>query len=281
MTPRSCCEGQQWLCYASAINRRILVFLLLIPGYLFASDPVASTVSQSKPAIALIIDDMGNDWEHGKQAINLPGPVTCAFLPYGAYTRRLAHYAHEHDKEVMLHLPMQSVDDQPLDPGGLTLDMTESVLAETLLRDLAAVPYVAGINNHMGSLLTRHPGHMNWLMTILQQQGRLFFVDSRTTDHSVARQLAAENAVPNLQRDVFLDVERDQAAILSQFLKLVEKAKRNGAALGIGHPYPETLAVLRREISSLQDYELQLVSVGQLIELRQQKGKTWHASLSR
>ena len=64
-----------------------------------------------------------------------------------------------------------------------------------------------GVNNHMGSLLTRHPGHMLWLMRTLQQHGEnpLFFVDSRTTVATVARRLAVENGVPNTDRNVFLD----------------------------------------------------------------------------
>ncbi len=251
----------------------------MFPGSLLASEPIQLTVFQPKPAIALIIDDLGNDAQRGEQVVNLPGPIACAFLPHGAYTPSLARSAHSNNKEVMLHLPMQSMDHHALDPGALTLDMTESVFTETLLRDLAAVPHVIGINNHMGSLLTRHPGHMYWLMTAIQSQAPLFFVDSRTTDRSVARQIAIENGVPNLKRDVFLDVERDRAAILQQFVKLVEKAYQTGTALGIGHPYPETLDVLESELADLHAYGLELVSVQQLIELKQERRSKWHASL--
>lgn len=263
------------------MNRSLLFLIILFPGILLASEQIQLTVFQPKPAIALIIDDLGNDAQRGERVVNLPGPIACAFLPHGAYTRVLARSAHGNNKEVMLHLPMQSMDNRALDPGALTLDMTESVFTETLLQDLAAVPYVSGINNHMGSLLTRHPGHMYWLMTAIQSQAPLFFVDSRTTDHSVARQIAIENGVPNLKRDIFLDVERDRTAILHQFVKLAEKAYKNGTALAIGHPYPETLDVLESELGNLQAYGLDLVSVQQLIELKRERRSKWHASLFR
>ncbi len=273
------CEGRQWLARLSTMDIFFIFWPLFFSGSLLASEPIHSTVFQPKPAIALIIDDLGNDLQRGEQVVNLPGPIACAFLPHGVYTQRLARFAHSNNKEVMLHLPMQSMDHHALDPGALTLDMTESVFTKTLLQDLAAVPHVSGINNHMGSLLTRHPGHMYWLMTVMHRQASLFFVDSRTTDRSVARQIAIENGVPNLKRDVFLDVERDRAAILQQFVKLVEKAYQNGTALGIAHPYPETLDVLESELGNLQAYGLQLVTVQQLIELKQERRNKWHASL--
>lgn len=268
--------------WAAVIVVRGWLLLFLMPAIVFAAEPETSGPEFPKvPAIALIIDDLGNNYDLGDQAVHLPGPVTCAFLPHGAHTRGLARAAHRLDKEVMLHLPMQSVQGRNLDPGALTLDMSEAAVRDTVFRNLEAVPYVSGINNHMGSLLTRHPGHMAWLMAAMEDHGELYFVDSRTTSHSVARRLALEFGVPNSQRDVFLDVKRDTKAIRAQFLVLVDKARRRGTALGIGHPYPETLAVLQDELQALDSYHISMVSVSELIELRQAIRGTWHASLSR
>ncbi len=147
----------------------------------------------------------------GTRAIELPGPVACSFLPYSAHTHRLALLAHSRHKEVMLHLPMQTVETRPLDRGGLRLDMTHHEFVQALQQDLAEVPDAVGINNHMGSLLTRHPGHMLWLMQEINRRGNLFFVDSRTTRATVALQVAMENDVPSLKRDVFLDNDASPA----------------------------------------------------------------------
>jgi polysaccharide deacetylase 2 family uncharacterized protein YibQ len=257
------------------------VFVLL--AGLLAGVNIASAAEANvlRARIALIIDDLGNQHYQDSEAITLPGPVACAFLPYGPFTRLLAEQAHAGDKEVMLHLPMQAVNEEPREAGELTLDMTRLQFMQTLQQALDAVPYAAGVNNHRGSLLTRHPGHMAWLMQGLRRQGRLFFVDSRTTAATVARQLATEYRIPSTDRKVFLDNELTTSAIKAQFRRLLDIARREGTALGIGHPRAETLAVLRQELARLTDYNIQLIPVSRLIEIEHRSKGLWQASLSR
>ncbi|HEY9198758.1 MAG TPA: divergent polysaccharide deacetylase family protein [Gammaproteobacteria bacterium] len=232
------------------------------------------------PEIAIIIDDLGGRLDAGRQVIDLPGPVACSFLPYGAHTRQLAVQAHSRNKEVMLHLPMETVERGSLDAGGLTLDMSERQLVATVQADLARVPHASGINNHMGSLLTRHPGHMLWLVRALRQDPRLFFVDSRTTKYTVARQIAYENSVPSVSRDVFLDDDPTAQAVQREFQRLLGLARRNGSALGIGHPHPATLALLRQELARLPKHGVKLVPVARLVQRQQERDSLWRASLS-
>ena len=243
-----------------------------------AEYPAAGNNSRLRPGIALIIDDLGNQREQGRRAIALPGPVACAFLPHGHFTRQLAQQAHARGKEVMLHLPMQSVEDGNREPGELQLDMTRQQFTRTLQEDLAAVPFVSGINNHRGSLITRHPGHMAWLMQTISRHGNLFFIDSRTTAATVARRLADEYGIPSSERKVFLDNERQPGAVREQFRRLLAMARREGAALGIGHPHPETLDVLVEELGRLGDYNIQLIPVSRLIEIESGSHAPWQAS---
>jgi polysaccharide deacetylase 2 family uncharacterized protein YibQ len=227
-----------------------------------APDPGAVA---TRPVIAIIIDDVGENFQHGRRAIDLPGPLAYSFLPYMDYVQPLAVMAHQHHKEVMLHLPMQAVDGRDIGPGGLTLDMTENELIRTVAADLQAVPYVEGINNHMGSLLTQNPGTMSWLMHAITNHGNLFFVDSRTTEMTVAQQVANENSVPNLRRDVFLDDDLTSRAIAHQFRRLLAVARRQGWALAIGHPHPATLAYLEKRLPRLTRDGVDLVPVSYLI----------------
>jgi len=230
--------------------------------------------------IAIIIDDLGNK-SSDIAAIELPGAVACAFLPHTPHTQRLAKLAHANNKEVMLHAPMQSMhDDKKLGPGSLTLDMTEPEFLKTLQEDLASIPHVQGVNNHMGSLLTRHPGHMLWLMQEINRHGDLFFVDSRTTKHSVARMVANENHVPSMTRDVFLDAKDNAAFVEKQFDRLLKIARTHGSALAIGHPYPDTMKVLKKRLQQLESEKVDLVPVSTLLKYRQGKAK-WQVSLSR
>lgn len=268
----------------TVIRRLVLVlWLSCFPVASIVAAPGSEYHRDALPAIALIMDDLGNRPGLGKRVVDLPGPVACAFLPYGKYTDGLARQAHAQHKEVMLHLPMQAVEEAPvmLGRGVLTLDMTERQFKTTLAHDMAAVPYISGLNNHMGSLLTRHPGNMAWLMQAIASRGDLFFVDSRTTSATVAEQLALEYGIPNTARNVFLDNEPDPAAVRAQFRKLIALAKRDGTALGIGHPYPGTVAVLAEELGRLQHYGVRLLPVSRLIELRKEENTKWQASLSR
>ena len=233
--------------------------------------------SSTKPLIALIIDDIGDNLRLGLRAIRLPGNVTCAFLPHTTYARQLAKSAHRQHKEVMLHLPMESEEGKAPGPGALTLDMTRSEFIHTVESDLEAIPYASGVNNHMGSLITQHPGDMRWLMQEISRRGNLFFVDSRTTEFTVAQQVAQETGVPNLRRDVFLDNDQQPAAIAAQFDHLIALAKRRGSAVAIGHPHAATLRFLEKRLPQLKDEGVELVSVSDLIQFKQHPGMIYAA----
>ena len=255
--------------------------LLVLCGLLLAMRTFASPVADpgAPVRVAIIIDDLGNHAELGRQAVALPGDLTYSILPLRPYSRDLAGRANAQGKEVMLHLPMQTSDGRPMGGGGLSLGMDRTQFMHALRDGLASVPHVAGVNNHMGSLLTRHPGAMRWLMEDLACFDRLYFVDSRTDVRTVARRKAREAGLANAERDVFLDNLQDRDYIRGQLRRLIAEAKRRGSAIGIGHPYPDTLAVLAEELPKLADQGIQLVPVSRLVE-RERNEALWHASSS-
>ena len=259
------------------------VWLVLVSAAAIADNPSLDISGTGLPGIALIIDDLGNQGKQGRHVVRLPGPVACAFLPHAPFTATLARQAHLLNKEVMLHLPMQADDhEQALkEKGVLTFEMTQHQFLATLQEDLGAVPHVSGINNHMGSLLTRHHGKMTWLMKSISEQGSLFFVDSRTTDETVAGSIAHAYGIPSVERNIFLDNDPAPEAIRAQFRRLLDIARRQGTALGIGHPHAATLEVLRDEIGNLETQGVELIPVARLIELQNRRNRSWHAFLSR
>ena len=229
--------------------------------------PASALYAEELPRIAIIIDDIGDRRAEGLAAVDLPGAVACAFLPHTPHARELAYRAHENGKEVLLHLPLQSLQGKELGPGAITLHTSETEFRRILQDNLAVIPYVQGVNNHMGSLLTRHPGHMTWLMQDLAANGRLFFVDSYTHADSVALDMARERGVPAARRDVFLDNIPEPGAIEAEFARLIERARERGSAIGIGHPYPQTMEYLARVLPVLEaDYGVTLVPVSALLD---------------
>ncbi|HEY3486628.1 MAG TPA: divergent polysaccharide deacetylase family protein [Gammaproteobacteria bacterium] len=224
-----------------------------------AEQPVAAV-----PRIALIIDDLGYNLAYGQRAVNLPGAVTCSILPGTPHAHKLAQHAKESGKEIMLHLPMQGSVHSATEPGSLSPEMTEPDFRAILQQHLAALPEAVGVNNHMGSRVTPLPEQMNWLMDELAQHS-LYFVDSRTTHLTVAAHAAAEHAVAFMQRDVFLDNEKNYAFIEAAFESLIQKAQRRGYAIGIAHAHPATLAALENLLPQLQERGIRLQSVSQLV----------------
>jgi polysaccharide deacetylase 2 family uncharacterized protein YibQ len=261
--------------------RRLLPALLLLALPLPAAfaEETAGTPGFS-PVVAIIIDDLGDRLQGGLRTIELPGSVTCAILPQTTYSTRFAELAHRRGKEVMLHQPMQALNGRAMGPGGLSLHMTHKAFRHTLQANLDSVPHARGVNNHMGSLLTRHPGHMAWLMAELQRRG-LFFLDSKTTNQSVAQKVAMEQQLPNLRRNIFLDHVREEEAIRLQFLHFVAQARAVGSSVAIGHPYPETLQVLEELLPVLEQQGIKLLPVSALIQERnKRRERLWQASLS-
>ena len=218
------------------------------------------------PRIAIIIDDLGYQLLAGERTIALPGPVACAILPGAPRARYLANVANAQGKEVLLHLPMQAVGPETsVEATRMTLDMSRSSFAATFDAAFDSVPHAIGINNHRGSLLTRHPGHMQWLMEELLQHEGLFFVDSFTTAQSVALQIATELGVHATRRDVFLDPDKTSLTLQREFERLKSVARKRGRAIAIGHPYELTLALLERELPRLAEQGFDLVPVSELV----------------
>lgn len=211
--------------------------------------------------LVLIIDDIGNQLGNGRAAVELPGRLNYAVLPHTPHGPQLAELAHRYGKEVLLHQPMSNLGHKALGRGGLTPELDRPHFDQVLAAALASVPHVRGLNNHMGSDLTRRRPQMEWLMAELSAR-QLYFVDSRTIMDTVAATVAGEARVPHLSRQVFLDNQRSEVAIAERFEQFTRLARERGLAVAIGHPYPETIAYLQRVLPTLErsDYRLALVS---------------------
>lgn len=220
-----------------------------------------------QPRVAIIIDDLGYQLEAGKRAIALPGAVTYAVLPGTPSAAALARRAHERGKEVLLHLPLQANSEDNLDePVGINLDMSREAVGATFEIAINSVPHVIGVNGHRGSLLTRHPGHMLWLMEEIRARDNLFFVDSYTTVDSVAMQMAGEAGVDALRRDVFLDPDKSPETVARQFERMKLLARKRGFVVAIGHPYKTTLELLEKELPKLKGQGIELVKISELVK---------------
>jgi uncharacterized protein len=239
------------------VQRTLIASLLLFLAGASLADP---------PRIAIIIDDLGYHLANGERAIELPGTISFSFLPGSPRARDLANRAHAAGREVLLHLPLQaSSAGQNVEPSEINIDMSRAGVETAVTEALAAVPHVVGINSHRGSLLTRHPGHMMWLMQEIAKREQMFFIDSYTTHHSVALQMAEESGVHATRRDVFLDPDRSPETVAREFERMKDVARQRGQVVAIGHPYPATLELLERELPLLLAEGFELVNVSEIV----------------
>ncbi len=210
------------------------------PAVLATSPPSPS----GRARLALIVDDCGQ-WLHIEEGyIALPIPLTLAILPEVRYTTRIADEAHAAGKGVMLHLPMQPIAALDPGPGKIMVAMNDETIEAQTARDIDAVPYAEGANNHEGSRATSDPRVMAAVMRVFKRRG-LFFIDSRTIATTVAQQTARAYGVPNAARNVFLDDRNTVPAVEAQLRLAARIALAHGSAIAIGHPRPATLAAVR------------------------------------
>ena len=253
----------------NTINKKIRMWL-------FFSVCIACFSANAKQ-IAIVIDDIGYH-QRDLEFLTLPGQLTYSILPHTPYSQVFATRASKANKELLLHVPMQALNGKALGPGALTLDMDKAQLQQTLGTALASLPQVRGVNNHMGSALTQQSQAMKWTMEVLKKR-ELYFLDSRTTGLSQAQNAANFFGVENIGRHVFLDNITTADQLQFRLDELKQKATEHNFAIAIAHPYPETIAFLRKALPELTQQGYELVPVSQLvqrkyIQLAQAQGKT-------
>ena len=197
----------------------------------------------SKPLIAIVIDDVGLDRPHSKRAWELPGPLTMSFLPYAKDLREQAKAARAHGQELMLHLPMEPSGRADPGPNALLVSLTDAELKQRVTTALDSFDGYVGVNNHMGSRFTAFKPGMETVLRQFKARG-LLFLDSRTTAQSVGDQLAQELGVPSVARNVFLDDDESLDAVRHRLAETEAVARRQGFAVAIGHPHEATIQAL-------------------------------------
>ncbi|MBY5993399.1 divergent polysaccharide deacetylase family protein [Ferrimonas balearica] len=218
--------------------------------------------AHADPRLALIIDDIGARADD-QRVLSLPTEVTLAFLPHTPWGRRLALAAWRQDRELMLHLPMATLGPKSPGPWAIEPGLDRWQTQYRVKKALADIPFVQGVNNHMGSAVTPDADRMAWVMEELNRKG-LYFVDSLTTAESLAFEQAQAWGVASIERDVFLDPDRDPATLNRQWQQALKVARHYGQVVVIGHPYPDTLAFLELALADLPEEGVTLVPMSAL-----------------
>lgn len=231
-------------------------------------DPKQSGVEEkvdSKPKIAIVIDDMGASPVRTKDIVAIQAPLTASFVTFASQLQKQVKQSEQSGHEIMIHVPMQPKSNIFVSNDVLKIDMSQEQITQAFKEMLKNFDSAKGINNHMGSLFTEHADKLAPVMKLLAEH-HLFFLDSKTTAQSKGEETAQKYGVPCVHRHIFLDNENELGYILKQLEKTENVAKKNGYAIAIGHPKTQTSRALKLWIKTLADKNIDIVHLSQIVE---------------
>lgn len=204
--------------------------------------------------IAFVIDDAGQSVSNLKKYTSLPFDISVAVLPGLSHTKDCAYVVRAAKKELLLHQPMQA-ENLNLDPGPCAIKpgMSTFEIAQIVKTNLDELgPGVKGMNNHEGSLITGNVIKIGAVLDVAAERG-IYFLDSRTTAASMARQAALERDMNIKERDVFIDDIINRDKMLEQIYRGIGIANKKGKVIMIGH-VDKSAGILPQLLSELYPY---------------------------
>ncbi|MGA2526366.1 MAG: divergent polysaccharide deacetylase family protein [Smithellaceae bacterium] len=225
--------------------------------------------------VAIIIDDIGYDLVPVKELLKVNADITYSVLPFLIHSREAAEMLHKANKEILLHLPMEPVSYPREKPGSgaLFTDMNNEELIFQLEKDIEAVPYIVGINNHMGSKFMKDKEKLTLIFSKLKKKN-LFFIDSRTAANSEAFAAAQKVGLQVAARKIFLDNNRDYNEIYNNLINITNNNGDVSPLIVIGHPHPETIRAIKDAARVFREKGILIVPVSQVIKAKAAQGSS-------
>jgi polysaccharide deacetylase 2 family uncharacterized protein YibQ len=205
------------------------------------------------PKLAIIMDDV-SFYRHADNIKRLPFPITPSIFPptkLFPHTKEIA----EDLGYYMVHFPMEAENYSNVIENAIKVSDSKKVLKKRIDKVMQDFPNAIAINNHTGSKFTCDYDSMSDFFSILQAYD-VSFIDSKTTAKTQCVSAGKKYNKKVLQRDIFLDNERDIPYIKSQLKEAVRIAKEHGEAIAICHPREKTFQALKDSDEILKDVKL-------------------------
>lgn len=217
-----------------------------------AAEPAVRLLPPDPAWLVYVVDDIGFRPKAVERMLGWRREMIFSVIPERPYSRRSAAMVTEAGGDVFIHQPMEPQGWPAVDPGkgALLLADSPAVWRDLLDRSLAAVPGAVGLNNHMGSRFSADVAAAATVATWAAGRG-LFVLDSLTAPRSKLFAACRERQRACAVRDVFLDDDRDAAAIDARISEWLRIARRRGIAVAIGHPHDATMARLEAAMPAM------------------------------
>lgn len=247
----------------------LIVWLTTLSIIIAATIGAVPVHAEPVKKMVIIIDDLGNGMKGTDEMLNMPTTLNVAIMPFLPTTKRDAELAHQKGIDVLVHMPMEPRKGKRdwLGPGAITTDLSDEEIRKRVNAAIDEVPYAVAMNNHMGSKVTSDRRIMSIVLDVCKERG-LFFVDSKTDQHSVVAELAAEKGMPPVENDIFLDDQYSISHISRQMRLAEEKLKQQDICVTIGHvgvPGLMTAGIIRDAIPRLTG-KVELISISDMVK---------------
>ena len=223
---------------------------------------------QKRHTITLVVDDfgpIGGDLLEGFLALDKE--ICFAILPDEAYSVLTMEKAKAQGRTTIIHIPMEPIGYPEVNPGenAILVQYDARQIDKILSRFIDQLPYCEGVNNHMGSLATTDEEVMSAVMTTLKKHNK-FFLDSRTTNISVAHSIAQKHHIKSYRNDLFLDSPNiSQSTMDAKLNQIIELSNNNKNVIAISHCHNlEKLQYLKRIINRLKAAGFTLVPITEI-----------------
>lgn len=213
------------------------------PADVFARPVKALGGRAGAPRVALIVGGLGVSATATSAAITqLPGPVTLAFMPYGAELERLAASARSEGHEILLQVPMEPFNYPDNDPGPQTLltSLTPEQNLERLYWVMSRMQGYVGLAEAMGARFTASEPSFAPILRETARRG-LIFVDDGANPRSVAARVAGAGNLPFAKADIVLDTVPTSEEIDRALGRLEMTARERNTAVGFASALPVSI----------------------------------------
>lgn len=253
-------------------------FFMLV--FLASFLPVNKVVAEeTKPMLAIVIDDFGQARAGVKEMLDNNCPLTCAVMPGLDYSIKDAEDAFAKGHEVILHMPMEAYGKLLESWYGpkVIRNYDKPEKAKQLIKEcIEATPHCVGVNIHIGSGVCLNKELMTAIMEEVRDNGK-YFLDSKTHEKSVCTEVAAATKEDFVSRDFFLELtgNPDYNHAKSELMKAAKLANKRGYAVAIGHVGPEgglsTARAIRDCLSEIESMGVEIVPLSKIVQLTKTK----------
>jgi hypothetical protein len=211
---------------------------------------VAAPAADGRPALAIVIDDVGANAALSARTVALPGPLTLGWVPYAPQLAAQASAAAARGHEAVLDMPMEGLGRADPGPGALRSWLPPARNLAHLREALALLPNAVALTEQEGSVAVLSVPVMDLVMGELAAR-RIAYLDNPGLPHGVALTRAAAAGVPAAVRDVLIDADPSPTVIRARLAEAEMVAQRTGHSIVVAHARAATLDVLEQYLPTL------------------------------